>query len=593
MRPAGRVRCARVFGAGLALGLALGLGACASSGEGGPTPAGPVATLDLSVPRLDLVAGSIAVVPLGTTRPDDALRCVLSDGRAIPARVAVIARAMPLVEARAAWLPEPGEWDSAGAVSQVRGAAEWAAVIQTPADARGTWLDLGGRRIAVQWIGGGAELPREPRTDDDTPWRPARDPALPPSVVLSPRFAGEQEDPRTRWRWHLVADGLCPEDDPGHVPSARFENDDVEALARQHERRWRAAMLRVWGIDADLAWRLKRRIAAIVEFGDAQFAPAWPLDLADLDALAARLLDPVARDATVAAVAEAWIAAQPPAYAWIEDDGAILDAARTRVLATAAVVSVFDRPTLAWAGVEGQTPELRELPPFRTLRLLVPPRVDPAVLFAPVELHAGRWRRTLTAMSRPLPVEPPGSHLRPFAADLTLDAWQRAEAVEAAWPAACLLHKPAMPPGTEQPASRSRAWELYGECRVLRRGAEGLAEEVRVYFGPVERPVAVVRVSEHGESEFLPVGSGTAGVPELLPPTTGAQVQRSADRWTFRLPLPPGAVEKDGIVRVGVVRIDALGRRSSWPRAMLPWQDAPARGALDTRAWASPGEQGP
>lgn len=587
IRPAARLLCAGV--------LAAGLGACAADGGGGggSSRARPMAPLDLSVPRLDLVPGSVAVVPLGSAQPDDTPRCTLEDGRAIPVRVVVIARAMPVAEARAGWLPEPGEWTSADAVSQVRGAAEWAAVITTPADAGGSRLDVGGRRVAVQWIGDGAQLPREPHGEHDSPWTPARDPSLPPSVVLSPRFTGEQLDPRTRWRWHLIADGLCPEFDPGHVPAARFQSDDVEALARQHENRWRAAMLRVWGIDPDLAWRLKRRIAAIVEFDDAQFAPAWPLDLADLDTLAARLLDPAARDATVAAVAEAWIAAQPPAFAWVEDDGAILDAARTRVLATTAVVSVFDRPTLAWAGVEGQTPELRELPPFRALRLLVPPRVDPAVLFAPVEVHAGRWQRTLTAMSRPLPVEPPGTHLRPFVADLTLDAWQRGEAVEAAWPAACLLHKPAMPPGTEQPASRSRAWELYGECRVLGRGAEGLAEEVRVYFGPVERPVAVVRISELGESAFLPVGAGAQGVPELLPPSTGAQVQRSADRWTFRLPLPPGAVEKDGIVRVGVVRLDALGRRSSWPRAMLPWQDAPARGAMDTRAWASPGEQTP
>ncbi|MCE7974776.1 MAG: hypothetical protein DYG92_10730 [Leptolyngbya sp. PLA1] len=580
-----RVVCASV--------LAVGLGGCSGGGSAGPAPTGRAPGLDLVVPRLDLVPGRTAVVPLGSVQPDDGLRCVLEDGRAIAARVVVIARAMPLAEDRAGWLPEPGEWTSGAAVSQVRGAAEWAAVIEMPADAGGAWLDLGGRRVAVRWIGDGSELPREPYSEDDTPWRPARDPAIPPSVVLSPRFIGEQEDPRTRWRWHLIADGLCPEDDPGRVPSARFESDDVEAFARQHESRWRAAMVRVWGIDADLAWRLKRRIAAIVEFGEAQFAPAWPLDLADLDALVARLLDPAARDATVAAVAEAWLAAQPPAFAWIEDDGAILDAARTRVLATAAVASVFDRPTLAWAGVEGQTPELRELPSYRTLRLLVPPRVDPAVLFAPVEVHAGRWQGTLTAMSRPLPVEPPGTHLRPFAADLTLEAWQRGEALEAAWPAACLLHKPAMPPGSEQPASRSRSWELYGECRVLGRGAQGLAEEVRVYFGPVERPVAVVRISELGESAFLPVTAGEEGVPELLPPATGAQVQRTADRWTFRLPLPPGAVEKDGIVRVGVVRIDALGRRSSWPRAMLPWQDAPARGALDTRAWAAPGEQSP
>lgn len=593
MGAASRLLWAGVLGRGLAAGLAVGLGVGLGACAGGGSSARPMAAVDLSMPRLDVVPGSIAVVPLGSVQPDEGLRCVLEDGREVPSRVVVIARALPVADGRAGWLPEAGEWTSAGAVSQVRGTAEWAAVIETPADARGTWLAVGGRRIAVQWIGDGTELPREPHGDADSPWRPAREESLPPSVVLSPRFAGEREDPRTRWRWHLIADGLCPEDDPGHVPSARFESEDVEAFARQHERRWRAAMLRVWGIDADLAWRLKRRIAAVVEFGDGQFAPAWPLDLADLDALASRVLDPGAREATVAAVAEAWLAAQPPAYAWIEDDGAILDAGRTRVLATAAVVSVFDRPTLAWAGVEGQTPELRELPPYRALRLLVPPRVDPAVLFAPVELHAGRWERTLTAMSRPLPVEPPGTHLRPFAADLTLEAWQRGEAMEAAWPAACLLHKPAMAPGAEQPASRSRAWELYGECRVPGRGTEGLAEEVRVYFGPVERPVAVVRISELGESEFLPVGGGTAGVPELMPPATGAQVQRSADRWTFRLPLPPGAVEKDGIVRVGVVRQDALGRRSSWPRAMLPWQDAPARGALDTRAWASPGERAP
>jgi hypothetical protein len=39
-----------------------------------------------------------------------------------------------------------------------------------------------------------------------------------------------------------------------------------------------------------------------------------------------------------------------------------------------------------------------------------------------------------------------------------------------------------------------------------------------------------------------------------------------------------------------VVRVDGRGRRSAWPRPMLPWQDEPGRAALDTRAWGGGGE---
>jgi len=51
------------------------------------------------------------------------------------------------------------------------------------------------------------------------------------------------------------------------------------------------------------------------------------------------------------------------------------------------------------------------------------------------------------------------------------------------------------------------------------------------------------------------------------------------------LPLPPDAIEPGGRLRVGLTRTDATGRRTAWPRRLLPWDSEPGRLAVDLNAW--------
>ena len=138
-------------------------------------------------------------------------------------------------------------------------------------------------------------------------------------------------------------------------------------------------------------------------------------------------------------------------------------------------------------------------------------------------------------------------------------------AVDEAWTAAGLVYAEA---GT---------WNVFIECRSP---VIGQAETVRVWVGAFGAPAAILRISSAGEvvDELGPRQGLSSKV-------TGAVVSRQGDTWTARVPIPARCIEKDGTVRIGLDRTDALGRRTSWPRPMLPWQREPGRVAIDTSAW--------
>jgi hypothetical protein len=51
------------------------------------------------------------------------------------------------------------------------------------------------------------------------------------------------------------------------------------------------------------------------------------------------------------------------------------------------------------------------------------------------------------------------------------------------------------------------------------------------------------------------------------------------------VPLPDNITDPDGAVRVAIERVDAAGRRSTFPRPQLPWQTEPGRVLIDTATW--------
>lgn len=510
-----------------------------------------------------------------------------------PLRVARIERRVSPEGTRArpdaAWLGSTDAWSASEYDELPMDAptrAGWVAIITLPIDALGKPLRINRKDVGVNYLPPPTALGVAPEC-----WTPVLPAGVPVSFGRAPSLAGEAGNPLTRWRWRLVIDGLHP--DASVEP---FPDEAIEELARQVEDRWRVALARLWGASPETCVRLRRRLGAIVDFGNSEWAPAWPPHTADLERLHADLLSPDLSPEALVRVAEAYLAALPPATAWIIDDGGVVDQSRRAVISQIGVAGLADHATMAWAVPFGHagTPHLTPLPPMTALTLASPASLDPTIPLGKIEVNVGRWRGELAALSRPLPVQPPGLAARAFLPDWTMDDWEAGTPRAPQWPTAALIQRPAAGPGDETVAA-ARRWEIFVECRFEPGAGELAREQMLVYLGPAERPVAVIRVRPGGEVEHLPL-PGRADAPELLPAASTIPISRGTDRWSFRLAIPPGAIERDGLCRVALVRIDALGRRSAWPRAMLPWQAEPGRAALDTSAWtglASPADVGP
>lgn len=536
-----------------------------------PAPVSPPVTA-LST-RVEVVPGRPLVLPLSDE--DAASRSLivsLSDGRTLPAtRHRVTAR----IGTSTGWTGEAGEWTT----GEGRGA--WVALIDVPADAAGYSLRVNGRALPIVCVTPPGALPAGPEL-----WPPTMPRAAPAGLATTPRFLEASQSPRTRWRWRLMIDGLHPAAERSPAFES-FEDPVVEALAAQEEHRWRAALAAVAEDDPGVADRLRRRLAGVVDFGGGEWAPVWSTDEQAEMLLRSDLLDPALPATRKRDLAERWLDRQPAAVCWWIDDGGTLDQTRSRIVSSLGIASVFDRATLAWAAGRDEpgTPDLHELPSMSAIQVGVAPRPAEGTRSGVVEVHAGHWSTSVPVSVLKTPVEPPGALMTPLWADWTMAAWQAGRPAPADWPTAVLLHRP--PSGSETRAGRSAGWELFVECRLDPGGGEMAREEVRVVFGPAGRASWMLRVRPTGVLEYLPTPGMPDGGEAMLPPPATLPVSRGADRWSVRVPLPPGAVERDGLVRIGVVRTDARGRRSAWPRPMLPWQADPSRAALDTSAWGA------
>jgi hypothetical protein len=373
-------------------------------------------------------------------------------------------------------------------------------------------------------------------------------------------------------------------------------------------------------MSADLSSRVRQRLTVIADFGNGLRAPAWPTDHARMDELLESLLDDRLTPGQVAGRAEAWLADLPPATAWVVDDAGVPAGDGSRSLPTVGIVNLTDRATLAWATVtarDGTTesglpsPEPKPLPARAAVLAVVPsvPEGYGRAGGAEVVAHAGEWSLALPLIPT-VRATPPGLTMAPFAPDHTMDVWQRGETRQSRpeWTTAALLRR--------QPASATAAarWEVLVECRrpVRAIGASGAerpgeaTERVEVWFGEPGPMARAVIVHEDGRVERRPTSA-------LLREELGGEepplpVTRTASGWSVRVPLPAGLPGTTGtpapsdaapdaaagtaaspqatrLLRMGLVRVDSAGRRSAWPRPMMPWQEQPGRALIDMAAW--------
>ncbi|HRQ74121.1 MAG TPA: hypothetical protein PLU35_13935, partial [Phycisphaerales bacterium] len=496
----------------------------------------------------------------------------------------------------------PGEWSatppSAGVLP--RSVGTWAVVIDLPPDAEGRAVSIEGVRLAAAWHPDPASLADE--GGGHPAWASPVGAAAWSSARYQRLLSPERRSPTLRWRWRLATMGLSAEpSEEGAWPGGTRGATIVEALARQMEARWQVALARLWEADAATAERVRRALTASADFGDGTIAPVWPEDGAALESLLADLLDPGLRGEALAARATRWLDALPGATAWVIDDAGREMAVTGEVVAAIGLANLRDAATLGWltraAGGGTGAPEPTPLPGLSTARLTIPlpgsgsagsgaaTGRGPAPASA-IDANCGPWAARLPVASGALIALPPGLRCGPLLHDWTLAAWITGREDAGAMPApealtVAMLQRGAAGGGT----TGTGEWTLYVEC--MAKGGDDGPDAVRVWLGPYGAPKAVLRISSDGALvDELSAWSGDGAGGGVAGSEGHVSVTRSRDRWTVAVPVPARCIEGGGRVRLAIERFTGEeGRRTAWPRRMLPWQAEPGRVVVDLSAW--------
>lgn len=531
--------------------------------------------------RIDAAPGRTLIVPIeftGAANPD--LRATytarLSDGRTLEATAAWLAfepAESDIDSPEDQWLPTPGDWSVVRAGEgdiDSSGPGFWALRVPLPPDAAGLGLRIEDRIAPIRWIAPTRSL----FPPDILP--PRRTRLQSPSAQLTRALLPWSQNPLHRWRINLLGERLALYAVPAALSGLPLDDPVLEALATQIELRWRTALNRLAAVDPPLAFDVLDRLTLIIRLPEGRQVPAWPARSPRLTRFLSDLLDRDRATADLARIAKAWLGEQPASVSWIADDlGERAADGRRLVSAWAANLTGEPAPVTAQARDSSPT-ERREIPPRTAARLLVPAPPDRDRL--PIRFTIGAQEATLLARTSPIHIEPPGAMLGPFLIAWTMPDWlegaPRAAPTDRAAAAIC------------QPDRDGAGWEIYLECRSQSPepdAATGPADVVRLFLGPADSPRAILQIDARGviHDEADPFSEPAA-----------IEVHRRDDRWIALVPIPEKALEPGGDrLIIGLLRRDAKGRLSSWPRPVLPWRDTPGRAAIDLSTWRSLAER--
>lgn len=525
-------------------------------------------------PVIFALAGQRVVIPIMPDATDPAAptaawlparspRATFVTGEAIEGETVWISGAPRALARSWEWLPPTAQWRSY-TLDEVRVQLEagsdplaspgfWAVVLDLPARGSGREVRLDGRPLPIRW------LPDPPATTDKG--RAPQPRGTPEALrALGERLREESLDPLRRWRVRLMLDrwnsGTLWGNDP---PPRELASPALEALARQNEWRWRAALAALARAGPDTASDVLARVTAVALMPNGSLLPAWPLDDAAAARLRATLLRADSSDDDRLNEAQAWLASLPPLVAWVVDDGPIVrsGAGETKTSTARRVRTAVTELTGKRASVsvtpEGATPsdartvEEHESLLFSTEALTTNRPIEP------LRVETSRWSTRIGFRATPMLATPPGLTIGPLIPQWRMAGWLGGNAgqCEPEWSTAGLLRR----------SASSEQWEVYIECRVA-PDAERLAERVRIFWGSAMTP-------DHSL--------------ELKAPAAGDGAP--ADRWTAVAVLPARAIDADGMLRLSVERVDGRGARSTWPRPVMPDDPEPSRAVIDLSAW--------
>ncbi len=565
--------------------------------------------------RIDAVFGRPLVFPVRTTgrKPMPEFEVRLDDGHVLVAEVQWVRVSTPPFGecGNSAWLPAPVQMEAIPADSPAAGVGQglWVARIAIPLTSAGQGFWIGQNRYEVNWLpdprrlaSSGGGLGRA--------WNSPLRAGQSASPLLSTLVQPFADHPVQKWRYDLCLHGLVPGEEfdarePGgpvdDLDALRAEvagqgafsplTDQLEALERA---RWQVALARVWLADPSLSFPVREMLAGAVETPGGVL-PLWRASQAQLDDLLDAMLRPRVSDEQRVLHVRSWLQSFDPAVAWVVDDAGLVDALTGEFRPTIGVVNLDVVPVLAFArpAQVGGPSDLSPLKSreFRTLRgEVVPGSIEGGIQAGPgVEVRVGRWNTYLSSIGVIIPVAPPGFALGPLRREWTLESWTAMDEGMDAGPSADRTSA-AMLTRARLPARGSRAavgpqlrgvdevWHLYFEARTPAHGQDKSGDDsVEFWFGPFGDPTGAVRVYADGRVIDLRTGRNVT--------EHSVEIIRLADRWVVRFPIPDGAIESDGVLRLAITRQDSCGQRTSWPRRMLPGQVEPGRVAVQTQTW--------
>lgn len=555
---------------------------------------------------------TVVVVPVravGVEPAPGVLIVRVPGGGQVEARLAPVDLMAPAVVSEAeAWTGLVGSWQvgehdvRAGAIRRdwlvvIDGALlDGAEAITLPGDIEVALLRAGDVAAGARVLAGAAA-----RAVADAPGGATIDRAR-SAALLAPALAAPAERWRARALAHAPGQPVGGGDraiGPGVVRSADAPPDVLRALADQIEAAWLGALARLAQADEPLAARVADALVRCVRFDGGVLAPVWPAAAAS-DVRLGALLDPRAAPEALRIAARAWLDAQPPALAWVIDDAGRplrdtdddANAGSHGARAVIGLANLTGAPAVAWlvAANAGRSDEDNpEAQSDEPLLLEAHGAAMPEVMMHPPQsaaapsvarIRVGQVETSLGVRVSPMPVMPPGAMIGPLQQD---------------WSAASLLLAgggglaQAPPPAPWTQGARADAWLT--AARLTREGdAWVLLVQCNHEAGaPLEREQLEVWMGAHGAREPVRISPPAAHAPDAagtparvhMTTTPGAPV----GSWWATITVPASAAEPGGTLRLGLVRTDSRAVRSSWPRAMLPWQTEPGRAVFDVSAW--------
>ncbi len=428
---------------------------------------------------------------------------------------------------------DPGAWTGAWpqwTLTPVDGAVEPGSTVLalTPVVAEdSSSVSIGGAAIALRHVS--SDLKRVA----DAPC------ALQPALI-----ANEAADPLRWWRLDLLGAASAP------------HHETVHRLAEQVRNQWAAALARLRESDPARHDRLLASLTRTMQIDDGACYPAWRTDAARLGTLLDELSAADATALRLAQAADTWLADDADALAWIIDDGAGGRAARL------GVANFTDAPVAASASAAGRV-EMITLPAssVREIEIAAPIAGD-----AQIDVRIGRDRFILSAMTEPWRATPPGVRIGPLLPQWTLATWlgESPVVIDPVWATGALL---------QRADGDGERWELFVDGRAA--AEPDSADKVTVIVGDAHAPIGTITVRATGEVEVRP-SSWSSDI--------AVSIRREPGRWTALVTLPATWTSED-ILLLGLERVDGRSVRSSWPRAVTPWQTVPPSAAIDLRAW--------